>query len=88
MRQGKTEPLIDEMELLQANPKYACVRYPDGRETTGSIRHLAPTGDKTECEQQNDGPHDSESGTGRISPATNNPSFVPPQVLEQNTEEC
>ena len=32
------------MELLEANPNYAHVRYPDGRKTTVSIRHLAPKG--------------------------------------------
>ena len=32
------------MELLEANPNYAHVRYPDGRKTTVSIKHLAPKG--------------------------------------------
>ena len=32
------------MELLQANPHYAHVRYPDGRETTVAMKHLAPRG--------------------------------------------
>ena len=38
------DPLVDEVELLQANPHYANVRYPDGRETTVSTKHLAPKG--------------------------------------------
>ncbi|MCP4800870.1 MAG: DDE-type integrase/transposase/recombinase, partial [bacterium] len=42
VRTNKTEPLVDEVELLQANPHYAFVRYPDGRETTVSTKHLAP----------------------------------------------
>lgn len=33
------------MELLEANPSYAHVRFPDGRESTVSLRHLAPSGD-------------------------------------------
>ena len=44
VRMNKTDPLIDEVELLQANPQYAYIRYPDGREDTVSIRHLAPAG--------------------------------------------
>jgi len=44
VRQSKTEPLVDEVELLQANPSYAHVRFADGRETTVSTRHLAPLG--------------------------------------------
>eukprot|EP00795_Rhopilema_esculentum_P013889 gene13889-biopygen3804 len=42
VRINKTEPFVDEVELLQANPHYAFVRYPDGRETTVSTKHLAP----------------------------------------------
>ena len=44
VRSSKTEPLVDEVELLEANPHYAHVRYPDGRETTVSTKHLAPRG--------------------------------------------
>ena len=44
VRSSKTDPLVDEVELLEANPNYAHVRYPDGRETTVSIKHLAPKG--------------------------------------------
>ena len=42
---------MDQVELLQANPQFAYVRYPDGRETTVSIRHLAPAGESTEGER-------------------------------------
>ena len=45
VRAHKCEPLVDEVELLEANPQYAHVRLPDGRETTVSHRHLAPRGD-------------------------------------------
>ena len=38
---NKTDPLVEEVELLQANPNYAFVRYPDSRETTVSTKHLA-----------------------------------------------
>ena len=45
VRTSKSDPLVDEVELLQVNPQYAHIRHPDGRETTVSIRHLAPCGD-------------------------------------------
>ena len=32
------------VELIKANPHYAHIRYPDGRETTVSTKHLAPCG--------------------------------------------
>ncbi len=38
----KHDPLVDEVELLEANSHYAHVRFPDGRESTVSMRHLAP----------------------------------------------
>ena len=43
-RASKYEPLVEQVELLDANPGYAHVRLPDGRETTVSMRHLAPAG--------------------------------------------
>ena len=42
VRPTKADPLVDEVELLQVNPHYAFVRYPDGRETMVSTKHLAP----------------------------------------------
>jgi len=44
VRSSKYEPLVDEVELLEANHQYAHIRYPDGRESTVSTRHLAPAG--------------------------------------------
>ena len=44
VRTSKMDPLVDEVELLQANPHYGHVRYPDGRETTVATKHLAPKG--------------------------------------------
>ena len=34
---SKMEPLVDKVELLQVNPHYAQVSYPDGREMTLAI---------------------------------------------------
>ena len=45
VRKSKYDPLVEEVELIEANPQYAHVRHPNGRETTVSIRHLAPRGD-------------------------------------------
>jgi len=46
------DPLVDEVELLQANPHYAHVRYPDGREMTVATKHLAPKGHMEVVEAQ------------------------------------
>ena len=45
VRQSKYDPLVDEVELLEANPNYAPIRHPDGRESTVSLRDLAPFGE-------------------------------------------
>lgn len=42
VRMSKTDPLVEEVELLQANPHYAHIRNQKGEETTVSTRHLAP----------------------------------------------
>lgn len=44
IRTSKTDPLTDEVQLIQANPQYAHIRYQDGREDSVSVRHLAPAG--------------------------------------------
>ena len=46
-RGNKYEPLVQEVELIEVNPEYAHVRLHDGRETSVSLRHLAPRGDST-----------------------------------------
>ena len=40
VRHSKSDPLVNEVQLLDANPQYAYVQYGDGREATVSIRHL------------------------------------------------
>ena len=44
VRNSKYKPLVDEVELLDANPSYAHIQLPDGRESTVSVRDLAPVG--------------------------------------------
>ena len=42
MRQSKFDPLVEEVEVLHANPQYVHVRLPSGVESTASIRDVAP----------------------------------------------
>ena len=42
VRQSKYDSLVEEAELIEANPEYAYVRLKSGNETTVSIRDLAP----------------------------------------------
>ena len=47
---NKSEPLCDEVELLDANPKTALVRFPDSSESTVSVSDLAPLSDMSDNE--------------------------------------
>ena len=42
-RRTKDEPLVQEVELISANPQYAHIRFPNGREDTVNLRDLAPS---------------------------------------------
>ena len=42
VRKSKYDPLIKEVELIEANPQYVHIRYPKRKETTVSAWHLAP----------------------------------------------
>ena len=44
VRKSKFEPLVDEVELNEANPSYVHIRFEDGRKGTVSLKHLAPQG--------------------------------------------
>ena len=42
VRTSKYELLVDEVELLEANPQYAHIKFTNGRESTVSVSDLAP----------------------------------------------
>ena len=42
VRRSKFEPLVDEVDLLEATPQYAHVRLSSGKETTVSLHYLSP----------------------------------------------
>ena len=41
-RLKKTDPLVHEVELIHANPSYAYIKLPDGKESKASLKDLAP----------------------------------------------
>ena len=48
VRHSKNDPLVDEVELTDVNSTYAHIRYPDGRQSTVSLKdlsHCPPTHD-------------------------------------------
>ena len=47
VRHSKYDPLVEEVMLIESNPQYALIRHRDGKESTVSIRQLAPSGNST-----------------------------------------
>ena len=45
VRSSKFDPLVEEVTLLEANPNYAHVQLPSGKETTVPLKDLAPCGE-------------------------------------------
>ena len=42
-RASKNKPFVDKVDLVHVMPNYALVRFPNGQETTVSLRDVAPT---------------------------------------------
>ena len=42
-RTRKNDPLVHNVELIHANPNYAFIKPPDGRESTAALKDLAPS---------------------------------------------
>ena len=42
LRNNKNDHLVEEVQLLDANPQYANIRYRDGRESSVSLSDLSP----------------------------------------------
>ena len=52
VRHSKFDPLVEEVMLLESNPQYALIRHKDGKESTVSIRQLAPSGNSQMSESE------------------------------------
>jgi transposase InsO family protein len=51
VRTSKYDDLVEEVDLIHANPEYAWIKKKDGSETTVSLRQLAPRGSLTMAEE-------------------------------------
>ena len=67
---NKADPLCDEIEHLEANPNFAYIRYPDGRESTVSTEDLAPCPDTVLTKTNRECLDDSTPPNTRIRPTT------------------
>ncbi|KAL0859991.1 hypothetical protein ABMA27_010306 [Loxostege sticticalis] len=83
-RTHKYQPIVEEVELLHSNPDFSFIRFPDGRETTVSNRHLAPLGSDDVIPQVNGniGNEDSSIIPPSSSPTNVNFALTPPTTTE------
>ena len=68
-RGRKTDPLVESVDLLHANPEFAFIRYQDGRENTVSLRDLAPAPESVPLVEET-----------QLQPRSPTPVLIPPSV--------
>ena len=78
---NKSDPLCEEVYLLDANPKSALIRFQDGRETTVSTSDLASAGRRVDSP---DSYEDIDDPTAEVEPPV---PVTPPSESSQNSEE-
>ena len=83
-QQSKYEPLVQEVDLLDCNPQYAHIRFPSGRESTVSLRHLAPTPDSSNDPSVANASNSETSPTESDSNEAENCPGYPPNLLPSN----
>jgi hypothetical protein len=75
VRSSKYDPLVEEVELIEAEPQYAHIKFPSGRESTVSIKDLAPIGDSNPPNSDNENPNTNN---------TNHSEYT--SLLDKNTD--
>ena len=86
VRQSKYEPYVEEVELLEANPSYARVKWPGGKDSNVSLRQIAPlplTKDDESLSQEKVSDNLKTDGCNLNAPAS---SFQHP--VNQTTSQC
>ena len=56
VRRSKSDPLMDEVEIMHVIPNYAQVRCPNGRKMTVSLRNLALCPQEDTADEEPDSP--------------------------------
>ncbi|GFV21942.1 putative retrovirus-related pol polyprotein from transposon opus [Trichonephila clavipes] len=83
MHANKYKPIVQEVELIEANPDYAHVKLGDGRETTVCVRHLAPRGETTRSED-NKGAEENVQAYPGLQPINSDSAITLEDSTEQN----
>ena len=84
VRGSKNEPLVEMVDILDVNPQYAHVRFNNGRETTVSLRHIAPLGEETSCSPSEEASNSYTETSTPIIDATPTSPCVPQNATTEN----
>ena len=92
VRHSKSDHLVEEVDLIEANPQYAQIHHQNGRETTVSIQHLAPAPILPPDETPHEIPdvnHSETESPSDVCPITK-PSLVngSPTIVNNNNNDC
>ena len=81
---SKSDPLVVEVELLDANPKYALIRHKNGIESTVSVKDLAP------CPPTDTQINLDQSAEREVTPENATPETVPSseEIPIPTSQEC
>ena len=88
VRSGKNDDVVRKVDLIETNPMYARIRYPDGKESNVSLRDLArcPVDDEEGLES----PFNENQGKPDIvdnEEARTEPNAIYPRASESNNEQ-
>ena len=76
---------MQEVELIEANPQYAHVRYPNGREDTVATKYLAPAGERLPHKSLGQQPTDADNMDDVKSTQDNEEEHAPtPNICDDN----
>ena len=81
-RRSKYDPICEEVELIDLTPTYAKVKMPSGRETTVSLRDLAPVPNLDPNVMENN--VDSESPAEHLIDVESAYPVLPPQAQDSH----
>ena len=85
---SKYDPVVDKVNLLHATPNYAIVRLPNGRETTVSLKDVAPctSADSNDIVNINNENEESENINVNLSDVSNGPNMQNESIERDDQE--
>ena len=85
---SKYDPLVEETDLIEAEPQYAYIKYPNGRESNVSIKDLAPLeGDKKNPHPNPENTDKKDSIHSEYTPQVNKPLITDRENLLDTVSE-